>query len=136
MKDKGVTLIELIVVTIIIGILAAIGLPQFSKTKEKAFGKEAQGNLKLIAAAERIYQMEVAAYYPKPAGPQTPTLTPVEKIIEMNNSLKLSTPSGSNRNWNYTVDSSTTTATATRTSSGCTYTMRFTGEDATNVDCP
>ena len=36
MKRKGFTLVEVLIVVIIIGILAAIGIPQFSAAMEKA----------------------------------------------------------------------------------------------------
>jgi len=62
-KDKGFTLVELLIVVVIVGILAALGLPQFTKAREHAMGKEAIVNLKLIAAAEKIYRMEASAYF-------------------------------------------------------------------------
>lgn len=57
-NNSSFTLIEIIVVIIIIGIIAGMGVPGFMKTKYNVLSKEAVSNIKLIAAAEKIYKME------------------------------------------------------------------------------
>lgn len=59
---RSFTLIELLIVIIIVGVLAAFAMPQYIKTQNKVLQKEAISNLKLIAAGERIYKMENGAY--------------------------------------------------------------------------
>jgi len=62
-KKSGFTLIELVAVIIIIGILATVALPQFTRMREKAFDKEAMQILNTIKAAEMRYFVKTGSFY-------------------------------------------------------------------------
>ncbi len=53
-KEKGFTLIELMIVVAIIGILAAIAIPQFSAFKKKAQDAKAISDLGSITTSEEV----------------------------------------------------------------------------------
>jgi len=44
---------------IVIGILVTLAIPNFTRSQERAYGREAIANLKMIGAAERMYRMEL-----------------------------------------------------------------------------
>jgi prepilin-type N-terminal cleavage/methylation domain-containing protein len=54
-NEKGFTLIELLIVIAIIGILAAIAIPQFSAYKRRAYDSDAKANLHNLFLACKAY---------------------------------------------------------------------------------
>ena len=59
---KGFTLIELMIVIAIIGILAAIAIPNFVKFQCRSKQTEARSSLKAIYTAEEAYRAEYDSY--------------------------------------------------------------------------
>ena len=61
-KSRAFTLIELLVVVLIIGILAAIAVPQYQKAVEKARMAEAVVLVRAIANAHQVYHLANGEY--------------------------------------------------------------------------
>ena len=63
-EEKGFILIELLVVILIIGILAAIAIPAFLNQKGKAYDSNAKSDARTAATAEETYYTDNNAYAP------------------------------------------------------------------------
>ena len=61
-KKKGFTLIELLVVVAIIGILAAIAIPQYAKYRKRAYDSAAQSDLRNFKTSMESYFAENQSY--------------------------------------------------------------------------
>ena len=62
-RQKGFTLIELMIVVVIIGILAALAIPRFMAATTKSKQSEAKGILKQIYTMERTYRQANNSYW-------------------------------------------------------------------------
>ena len=109
-NKKGFTLVEILVAVAIVGIIAAVGLPNYIAIKEKTLNKEAKVTLGIVRISEWIYRMQNGTYY----GPQS------DPAI-INQFLKISLPvtaAPALPLWSISVDNASNIATATRTGAG------------------
>jgi type II secretory pathway pseudopilin PulG len=108
-KNQAITLIEIIIVVIILGILVTMGVVNYRVSVIRAHEHEAQSNLRLIQAAEETYFLERNTYVScvTPAGGGE---------ADCNSELHLSLPTV---NWRYNVagDNATFSAAASPTGS-------------------
>ena len=89
-NSKGFTLIELMIVIAIIGILAAIAIPNFLRYRDKAYCARSETDAQNIIAA-------MSSYFADPEHTQIPLmadLTGLEELILNNNSEVSITESG------------------------------------------
>jgi len=133
-KKTSFSLLELIIVMVIIGILSTLSVRQYNTSREKALAYEAKSNLKLVAAAEKVYRLEMDFFFP--------FSTTSWSLNEINTNLKLSL---TERNWSWSISGSGSTSfttTADRVSGGyldCNYQITNASSDASVVDpskCP
>ena len=71
-NEQGFTLIELMIVIAILGVLAAIAIPQFSFYRFRSFNSAATADLRNAATAQEAYFVDYQAYC---AAGATATLT-------------------------------------------------------------
>ena len=62
MRNKGFTLLELLIVVIVIAVLATIALPQFTNVAEQGRASKARANLNTMAGAERTNEATTGSY--------------------------------------------------------------------------
>jgi len=74
-NESGFTLVELMVVIVIIGILAAIAIPTMSKQTDKAKVKRAMAELKTMKTAIDAYRAEKGLY---------PTTSQINDVLKEN----------------------------------------------------
>jgi prepilin-type N-terminal cleavage/methylation domain-containing protein len=64
--NRGFTLVELLVVIVIIGILAAISIQSYSNSKEQSLISVMKGDLRNLATSQEAYYYDNQTYYGGP----------------------------------------------------------------------
>ena len=62
MDRKGLTLIELVIVVVILGVLASIVIPKLANTKEKAYLASMKSDLRNLVTVEEAYFADSMRY--------------------------------------------------------------------------
>lgn len=62
-RKKGFTLIEVVVVVLIIGVMAALAVPQYRRTVENAKANDAVSQVNQIGSANKMFALEHSNYY-------------------------------------------------------------------------
>jgi type IV pilus assembly protein PilA len=60
-SSKGFTLVEIMIVVVIIGLLAAMAIPAFKKVRENSIGKAMENDARQVASAAQQYFLENSA---------------------------------------------------------------------------
>ncbi len=98
---KGFTLIELRTAVVTTGILAAIAIPKFANTKEKAYVASMKSDLRNLITAQEAYFADNVTY----AG----VVTNLNYTVSAGNTVTVGTATGTG--WNATAKNNATTKT-------------------------
>lgn len=115
--QKGFTLTEILVVIVIVGILVALTLPNYSVIREKSLNREARTSLALIQAAEKIYRLEQGFYYPY-GGATENNASVINSYLKLNLPKLAAGSSSKTLPWSISVNSASGVVTATRVGVG------------------
>lgn len=82
--NNAFTLVELMIVVALIGIIAAFGIPNYSKSQQRVDEKAAENNLKVIASTMEMYKLRDGNL-----PPEYPLGSDMDDVDEINATLSL-----------------------------------------------
>jgi type II secretion system protein G len=94
-RDRGFTLVEIMVVVVIIGLLASLAIPGFQRVRDRARVSRTANDLRVFAQAFETYLMEQGGW---PAD-AAPGVIPTELVGRLPNSFRQATPFGGRYEW-------------------------------------
>jgi prepilin-type N-terminal cleavage/methylation domain-containing protein len=80
MGQKGFTLVEIMVVAIIIGVLVAMGIPNFLQLRDRALEASVKCNMHTLQLAMEDFAVQTLGVYPDNAASATPAGLTVEDL--------------------------------------------------------
>jgi prepilin-type N-terminal cleavage/methylation domain-containing protein len=94
---RGFTLVEIMVVVVIIGLLAAIAIPAFQEARRSTVATRVATDLKVFSEAFALYALEHGVYPPD----VTPGVIPPLMVGHLPSSFTRATPAGGFYDWDY-----------------------------------
>src|SRR6185436_2588151 len=112
-RESGFTLIELLIVVTIIGLIAAMAIPNLISAVDKAKQKRTMGDLRQLGGAVEMYAVDNNTY------PRLANYSALQPLIQPSYVKTVAGTDGWNHAWIYTAD----------TSEGTDYTLTSLGKD-------
>ena len=107
-KRSGFILIELLIVVVIIGILAAIAIPKFANTKAKAYVASMKSDLRNLVTAQEAYFSDNNSTYAN-------SMTTLSTAFRASSGVTVTIGSVTNTGWSATATHASTSTTCTIT---------------------
>ena len=122
----GFTLMELMVVVIIVGAIAAFAIPNYNKSIQKAHERDMLAQLTSIHAANLLYRSYAGKYWYAAGDPQN--------LVAINSALSINIIANAGTSYNYTSPGGSTFK-ATAVWGACTLGVTEASIDGTNNPC-